>query len=220
MSTPTMRDRDIRSHLMTELRSNHDLGDTLLIDELGLCQGNARIDIAVVNGTLSGYEIKSEADTLYRLPHQVSVYSKILDYVTIVVSRPHLKKIADAVPEWWGITEAVSEKGQLAFHEVRLALSNPSIDPFSLVQLLWRDEVLAILTDLGFTKGLSGKRELLWKKLVEAQTLEELKCRVRQTLKLREGWRVDPLQTSNGDSFQFDAKSSHFLDSRPEPHKQ
>jgi hypothetical protein len=211
MSIPTMRDRDIRTHLRNELRSHYDLADTLLIDELGLCQGNARIDIAVVNGTLSGYEIKSEADTLYRLPNQVMVYSRILDYVTIVVSRPHLKKIADVVPEWWGITEAASEKGQLAFDQVRPADSHPSVDSFSLVQLLWRDEVLAILTDLGFTKGLSGKREVLWKKLVEAQTLDDLKARVRQTLKLREGWRVDPLPTSSDDLFRSDAKSSRFL---------
>jgi hypothetical protein len=220
MSTLIMRDRDIRTNLRNQLKSHHDLGDTLLIDELGLCQGNARVDIAVVNGTLSGYEIKSEADTLYRLPHQAAVYSQILDYITIVASRLHIEKIATLIPEWWGITEVVPENEQLKFDVVRPAHSNPSVDPFSLAQLLWRDEVVTILMDLGFTKGLSGKpRHLLWKKLVQEQTLDDLKMRVRETLKLREGWRVDPPQTLNGDLFQFDAKSLRSPDSRPEQHK-
>ena len=220
MSSPAIRDRDIRTSLRNQLKSHHDIGDTLLIDELGLCQGSARVDIAVVNGTLGGYEIKSESDTLYRLPNQVRVYSQIFDYVTIVASRLHVEKIGTLIPEWWGITEVVSENGQLNFDVIRRAHTNPSVDPYSLAQLLWRDEVATILMDLGFTKGFSGKpRHLLWKKLIESQTLDDLRMCVRQTLKLREGWRVGPLQTSNGDLFQFDAKSSHSLDSLPEQHK-
>ena len=33
----------------------------LLIHELGVCAGLARVDIALVNGSLHGFEIKSEA---------------------------------------------------------------------------------------------------------------------------------------------------------------
>lgn len=190
-----MRDRDIRTTLRDDLQSRHDLRDTLLIDELGLCQGNARIDVAVVNGTLTGYEIKSEADTLYRLPHQALVYSRILDYVTIVASRLHVEKIETLIPEWWGITEVVRQNDQLELSVIRPAERNPNVDPHALAQLLWRDEALAILNALGITKGLAGKpRCFLWQKLVEAQSLDALKQSVRQTLKIREGWRVDPPQ--------------------------
>ena len=208
MSTPIMRDRDIRTNLRHQLRIRHSLDDTLLIDELGLCQGNARIDIAVVNGNLSGYEIKSEADTLQRLPNQVLVYSRILDYVTVVAGGLHVEKIAKTVPEWWGITEVVTENEQLGFTVVRSTEPNPNVDPVALAQLLWRDETLAILDGLGIRKGVTGKpRRFLWQRLVEVQSLDDLKQSVRQTLKIREGWRADPPQVLNGDLSQCDARS-------------
>src|SRR5882724_5773501 len=116
MSTSTMRDRDIRLGLHRELERAHRryASETLFIDELGLCQGNARIDLAVVNGSLSGYEIKSERDTLQRLPHQVEVYSRALDYVTIVASNSHIAKTIDLIPEWWGVLATQSHQGDIS----------------------------------------------------------------------------------------------------------
>ncbi len=38
--------------------------DTKVIDEMGLNQGSSIIDIAVINGSMMGYEIKSDHDTL------------------------------------------------------------------------------------------------------------------------------------------------------------
>src|SRR5258705_11381859 len=99
-----MRDQDIRSALHFDILKLpcHD-EETLVIDELGLCEGDARIDIAVVNGTLSGYEIKSSADTLQRLPHQVAVYGRLFDQVTLVSSESHIEKAQGMIPPWWGI---------------------------------------------------------------------------------------------------------------------
>ena len=59
-----MRDVDIRRALRTRVRDSDDMKEALVVDELGLCQGRARIDLAVVNSSLHGYEIKSERDTL------------------------------------------------------------------------------------------------------------------------------------------------------------
>ncbi len=60
-----MREIDIRLALRAKLEKLHPgESDTLLGQELGLCQGFARVDLAVVNGTVHGYEIKSEQDTL------------------------------------------------------------------------------------------------------------------------------------------------------------
>ena len=66
-------------------------GDTILVEELGLCRGFVRADIAVVNGLMKGFEIKSERDTLQRLQKQVEAYSRIFDTATIVVAGRHLR---------------------------------------------------------------------------------------------------------------------------------
>ena len=58
-----MRDRDVRQELYRQVRTIHALEpDTLFISELVLQRGAARIDLAVINGKLHGYEIKSDAD--------------------------------------------------------------------------------------------------------------------------------------------------------------
>jgi hypothetical protein len=210
-----MRDRDIRTGLHRELKRAHRryASETLFIDELGLCQGNARIDLAVVNGSLSGYEIKSERDTLQRLPHQVEVYSKALDYVTIVASESHIVKTVDLIPEWWGVLATQSQQGDISFRLVRQPQENPSVDPYSVAQLLWRPEVVKILGDLGVKKGVTGKsRRVLWQTLAETLPIDELRDRVRHTLKVRERWRVDQLLPMlNDGSFLSAAKPEHCL---------
>lgn len=212
MSTK-MRDLDIRTGLHRELERvhRHYASETLLIDELGLCQGNARIDLAVVNGSLSGYEIKSERDTLQRLPHQVEIYSRALDYVTIVASESHIDKTVKLIPEWWGMIAPLSEQGDISFRLVRQPQTNPSIDPYSVAQLLWRPEVVAILTSLGVKKGLAGKsRRVLWRTLAETLPVNELRDCVRHTLKVRERWRSELPPSSDDGSFRSSAISSRF----------
>ena len=71
MNRDLLKDSDIRKSLYNNILKKHeDASDTIVLNELGLLQGACRVDIAVVNGSLHGYEIKSEADTLDRLPYQ------------------------------------------------------------------------------------------------------------------------------------------------------
>ena len=208
-----MRDRDIRTSLHEELQRAHRdyASETLFIDELGLCQGNARVDLAVVNGSLSGYEIKSERDTLQRLPHQVEVYSRALDYVTIVASDSHVVKTIDLVPKWWGVIATLSEHGYISFRLIRQPHANPGVDPYSVAQLLWRPEVVAILSDLGIKKGVAGKsRRVLWRTLAETLPIDELRNCVRHALKVRERWRSELPRMLRDGSFRSSAISSHF----------
>lgn len=205
-----MRDRDIRAalHVQIEEAYRND-GDTLVIDELGLCEGDARIDVAVVNGSLTGYEIKSEADTLQRLPHQVSVYSRLLDQITLVSTERHLDKAKAMVPEWWGLSGATEAGGQVQLEVVREAQQNPTVDPLAVVQLLWKDEALVLLTQLGIHKGMRSKpRPLLWKRLCEATTLSELSGLVRQQLKARRNWRLVAERALDDDLFPLSSTSS------------
>ena len=108
------------------LEKQADEPDTVLLEELGLCRGCVRVDIAVVNGSLCGYEIKSDADNLHRLATQVDVYSKVLDRATLVVGQRLLTGALDAVPSWWGVLTAVKTNTGLRFRTVRRGRRNPS----------------------------------------------------------------------------------------------
>lgn len=197
-----MLDRDIRNSLKKERFKEHfDDPDTIIVDELGLRHGVSRVDIAVVNGFLHGYEIKSNSDTLFRLSNQVSIYSKVLDYATIVVGEKHTSKVKDQIPEWWGIQVVCSsESGKIEFKDERIYENNPEIDPIALAELLWRPEVVEILKARNVPgKTLRKPRAYLYRFLSEMVTLKELRDLVRQQLKLREGWRGLKPPLSNDD---------------------
>ncbi|MDE9545719.1 hypothetical protein KKI98_23490, partial [Xenorhabdus bovienii] len=60
--------------------------------------------------------------------------------------------------------------------------------------LLWKEEMLAILSYLGKDRGLKSKpRRVLWNKLAEALDTDELRDLVRETLKARTNWRAEKL---------------------------
>src|SRR4051812_12498776 len=97
-------DREIRDGLLQRLRARYcGAIDTALVEELGMCRGQVRIDVAVVNGCLHGYEIKSDRDSLRRLRGQVAIYGRVLDRASLVVGTRHLDDAIVAVPEWWEV---------------------------------------------------------------------------------------------------------------------
>lgn len=162
-----------------------------MVDELGLRHGKCRVDIAVVNSFLHGYEIKSDADTLTRLPNQVSVYSAVLDRVTLVIGESHIAKAEPQIPEWWGIKiVAVGDRGSINFRTHRTVAMNPNINPTALAELLWRAEAVDILKKRGIPdRMLRRPRAQLYKCLADSLSLKELRSAVRHSLKVRESWR-------------------------------
>jgi len=187
-----MRDIDIRRRLRMDERLHPSEPDTRIVEELGLCQGVSRVDLAVVNGTIHGYEIKSDRDTLARLPGQSEIYSRVLDYVTIVTAPAHADNVRKVVPEWWGIWAAAENEGGIRLEALRNSVQNPGVNPFALAQLLWRDEALQALIDRGLAAGIRSKsRREIWERLASELTLDELGNTVRECIKSRGAdWRV------------------------------
>ncbi len=187
-----MNDYQIRIALRRLLAEQFSVdSETLILDELGLRHGAARIDLAVVNGTLDGYEIKSDLDTLNRLPNQVRIYNSVLDRVTLVVGARHIDKAERIIPEWWGITLVKKERrGPPLFLEIREPGDNPSPDPSSIAKLLWRDEALSLLGEISIADGFRSKRRaVIYARLAEVVPLDMLRAKVRQQLKYRTDWR-------------------------------
>ncbi len=193
-------DRIIREGLRRELAG------CTIIEELGLRHGTVRVDMVVVDeqkGSIHGYELKSDLDTLQRLPEQMKVYNVTLDRVTLVVGKRHLHEAIKLIPNWWGVMVAKIPNGsdEVTLMTLRYASDNPSNkDSFSIAQLLWRSEALAILEELEAAKGMRSKsREVIYRRLVEEITQQDLCERVRTRLTCREGWRSGKLPSLGGD---------------------
>ena len=204
-----IRDFDIRQVLRQHIADEHaDEPDTLVIDELTLPLQDVRADLAAVNGMLHGYEIKSDRDTLARLPGQAEAYNRTFDTMTLVATRRHTDAARITIPSWWGIIEARGANGTIELHRRRRSRPNPSVTATAIVGLLWRGEVLDALEELNLAAGLRTKsRRILCCHLAQNISLNQLKVIVRTKLKSRENWRVAPSPFRDGDLSRFAAKS-------------
>jgi hypothetical protein len=188
-------DSDIRLALHRKrLRHQKLRPGTLVIDELGLAHARSRVDVAVINGCIHGYEIKSAQDSLDRLGGQIDVYRRALQKITIVAAQRHLPKVMASVPDWCGVIEVVhGARGDIQLHPIRSARMNPDIDPVMLAHLLWRPEVLDLLSRIGYApKQLRGPRKQLYEMLCEAMTLREITAAIRDFMARRKTWRGHP----------------------------
>jgi hypothetical protein len=189
------KDSNIRSVLYaTELARHAACSGSLVVPELEICQREFRIDVAVVTGTaLHGYEIKSDRDTLSRLPAQAVAYGRVFDFVTLVAGASHVEPAWAIVPGWWRILEAGGRGAEPVLRVVRDGTRNPAPDPLALAQLLWREELVAMLEECGASKRLLRRPKWdLWPALAECLPAADLGARVRGALRQRQSWRRRP----------------------------
>lgn len=177
-------DEDIRAALIDSLRKEDPTA--VIVEELPLLRGRGRADLAFINGSLCGYEIKSEHDSLVRLGTQTDQYQSAFEFVTLVVTRKHLKSARNRVPSSWGLILAErATDGCVRLTQKRTAKKNNATDPKVLVRLLWKQECLRILKRVGVPVSAQTAVIMLWEQL-ETLPRRTLCDQVRLALKARQ----------------------------------
>ncbi|GAH48573.1 unnamed protein product, partial [marine sediment metagenome] len=135
-------DREIRDKLIRELKS--DKKNIKIINELDL--HGAVIDIAVIDKKyFCGYEIKSDRDTLRRLPIQMQIYDFVLDKITIVIGESKFPGVNRIVPAFWGIIIAHNMNSKIILQRIRKPKFNKFISKNWLAKKLWKSDIVDIL---------------------------------------------------------------------------
>jgi hypothetical protein len=175
-------DRHVRVHLHAYLQSEVvKTPDAVVIDELSLQRKIGRVDVAVVDSHLRGYEIKSEADKLDRLARQTVIYGQVLDYLSVVVDDRHLAHAVKAVPKFWGVYVWFPDSGVGLIREPK---KNVTVQKAPLTQLLWRDSAIALLKEHDAAKGVSAQAKWrLWLRIAETCSQEAIHAAVLQQFK-------------------------------------
>jgi hypothetical protein len=185
-----VRATEIAMAVEARLRREHRRRRTVYRREWSIGVGRTRIDVAAINGRLTGCEVKSARDNFGRLEAQVCAYSTVLDIAVLVVeSRSGLRAVG-YVPSWWGVWRAAcTANGHAELEVVQPPGVNPAPSPIAVAQLLWREEALAVLLRRGDARGLrSANRWRLWEALTDQLPLEVLQREVRATIKARPEW--------------------------------
>ena len=190
------KDIEIRAALHGKrLNALRSAPDTLVIDELGLSHAKVRIDVAVINGCVHGYEIKSGLDTLERLPNQIELYSQCLEKLTLVCAPRHTDKALAVIPDWCGLLEASKgPRGGFSFKTIRKASVNPEINAVQLAHLLWRPEALQLVSrlDLPDKKIAKMPRKELYEIIATHLSVKQITTAIPELMQLRQAWRDRP----------------------------
>jgi hypothetical protein len=84
-------------------------------------------------------------------------------------------------------------RGRIQLQPIRSARMNPEIDPVMLAHLLWRPEVLELLSRVGYApKQFRGPRKQLYEVLCKAMTLREITAAIHEFMGRRQAWRGHP----------------------------
>jgi hypothetical protein len=182
MSLLLTNDNIIRKDFLKFLNKKHkDDKKIRILQEFSI--SDARIDIAVFNGIMHGYEIKSDVDTLKRLPQQIKAYDSIFDKITLIVGKAHLYEAIKLIPDWWGIKLAKIKNNKTIFYTIRTAEKNPQQNSLSVASLLWKEETLDFLEKAQALKGIKSKpKRILCEKLTLICSKQELNEYVRNRI--------------------------------------
>ena len=184
MATEALVRDALRARVLVAIRGARDA-----VDEFWVPRSYERADLAVIGTSMDGFEIKTERDTLRRLPRQINAYGRLFDRCSVVLAEKHCDKAAEMLPAWWGIT-TVHVNGDVSFTELRRPQRNPAIDPEILVRLLWKEEAVIALMKLGAPPGEGASRGALWRTLLDVATVGQLRAAVRRALLNRDPARA------------------------------
>lgn len=71
--------------------------------------GSCKADIVILNGTSTVYEIKSDRDSLCRLPNQISNYQKVFGSVYVISGKSHVNEILNSTSPEVGVMELLTQ---------------------------------------------------------------------------------------------------------------
>lgn len=184
-----MRDSEIRQSLVEHFRARKK-SQAVLISEVDVRWSvPARLDLLLVSDRIHGIEIKSDFDSLRRLPRQVAAYSAVTERCTVVVGERHTDAAREAVPDWWGVWIARAHGPSLPkVVQVRRGKANPSVDPLAVLTLLTRPQLTGALTKAGFSGLSAASVDELRALLVGSASLASVVSTARHAMLARSDW--------------------------------
>ena len=98
-----LRDEYIYKAALTHriLLGKHSLNTASMLTEFRA--GECRADIAILNGTITVYEIKSERDSLARLERQIRNYRRVFARIVVIAAENHVKEVLQCTPSEVGV---------------------------------------------------------------------------------------------------------------------
>jgi hypothetical protein len=179
-----LNEQSIKAAVVDRLFRSGALDNAVLINEMVYANWSRRADLAVANGHLHAFEIKSDVDSLRRLDGQISIYLERFDKVTLVVSSKFVRQVLEMTPDRVAVWEAIEESEDVRIKVVRAGRTEDVGDRAVLIDYLLREELYRFLVERGLPVTVRHTRARLVQ-LASSQPLSALRSYVLKSLKAR-----------------------------------
>lgn len=196
---------DLKVAVIDHLYARSMLNDAVLINEMVVANWSRRADLAVANGRLWAFEIKSDLDTLVRLKGQVETYQQRFDKVVVVTTERYASRAAAMLPDSVGlwIVEPINESGG----KVRVVRPGRVVEVrerAALLGFLLKTELVSLLRAEAKSASIELHRRELEKRASELPVstirrfvISSLKARYAETYSAFECARIDFTRAEN-----------------------
>ena len=164
-------DKRIRKGLVDYLR-NKKPAPSLIVEELGIHNGNAIADVVAIYKYMHGFEIKGETDSISRIVRQAEFYNLSFSRVSLVTTKNHLSWAERNLPDFWGILHAKESGGGVRFVYKRPAKNNPLFSKENSLLMLWKSELLGHMDQFMIRK--KDSRASLAEKIASISSKEDV----------------------------------------------
>ena len=178
-----LKDKEIREPLFDFF--DEKFGKVRIIEEKQIAKSRADV-MLVLEETLVGVEIKSDADTYTRLARQIKDYNKFFDYNYVVVGSSHSKHVDEHIPEYWGIIVATEDEGDIKFQILREpGINKRAQKTYKMkrkLSILWRPELARIQEINNMPKYKQKSKDFVITKIMEKVPWELLHKQISEEL--------------------------------------
>jgi hypothetical protein len=127
------------------LLGKHSLRTASLLNEFRV--GECKADLAILNGTATVYEIKSERDSLTRLQRQIAAYTTVFATVYVIAAEQHVEAVLKSVSDDVGLM-LLNRRGHIS--KRREAQERPErTSPAAIFDSIRAEEAMKILISRG-----------------------------------------------------------------------
>ena len=127
------------------LLGTHSLNTASMLTEFRV--GACKADLAILNGTATVYEIKSERDSLSRLSKQIDNYQRVFAKIYVIAAESHANQVLEMTSDFVGVM-CLNSRGRIT--KLRTAHDRASeVCPVTILDSLRLDEARSVLKTLG-----------------------------------------------------------------------
>ncbi len=160
-----LSEKDIKAIMIDRLIEKGQIdGDAVLINELFVGNFKRRVDLALANGKLQAFEIKSDLDSLYRLAGQMETYCKYFDKVTLVCSQKFTEKAKVIIPDRVEIIEVRKSLNGSKVKTIRRGKTIPTSDRYSILSFLDKRAIVRVLKNFNIDCSNKDSRNQLYQR--------------------------------------------------------